>query len=105
MVAAIEKGLGKKDVAGTFGVLVPTTNRYLRLRAGTKSLAPRKIPGRPSVKGAALVSGLLPQMREHADATIEEHHRLWEDSGGVPVSGATMSRAIERLGGTPKKSR
>lgn len=105
VVAAVDKGMGKKGVAETFGVSVPTINRYLRLRRETQSLAPKSIPGRPSVKGAALVAGLGPQLKANADATIPEHCALWEGAGGVVVSEATMARAIKKLDWPLKKKR
>ena len=103
VVAAVDKGMAKGEVAETFGVSVRTINRYLRLRLETESLEPRAIPGRTSVKGAALVAGLVPQLEANADATIPEHRRLWEESGGVSVSEATMARAIKKLRWTLKK--
>jgi len=105
VVAAVGKGTAKRDVAETFGVSVRTINRYLRLRERTDSLEPGAIPGRPSVKGAALVAGLEPQLRENADATLPEHCRLWAGSGGAAVSEATMARAIKKRGWPLKKKR
>jgi transposase len=106
VVAAVDRGVAKRDVAEMFGVSVRTINRYLRLRRETESLAPRPIPGRPSVKGAALRAGLVPQLKANADATLSEHCALWEGAGGMPVSEATMSRAISKskLGWPLKKS-
>lgn len=105
VVAAVDKGLAKGDVAEAFAVSVRTINRYLRLRRETESLGPRAIPGRTSVKGAALVAGLGPQLEAHADATLVEHCALWAQAGGGPVSEATMCRAIAQLGRPLKKSR
>lgn len=105
VVAAVDKGLAKRDVAEAFGVSVRTLNRYLRLRRETGSLEPREIPGRPSVKGAALVAGLRPQAGAHADATVPEHCRLWEAAGNDAVSEATMARVLEKSGLTPRESR
>ncbi len=104
VVAAVDKGLGKAVVAETFGVSVRTINRSLRLRRESGSLAPKPIPGRPSVKGAALIAGLEPQLAANADATLPEHCALWEGAGGEPVSEATMSRALKELGWPLKKS-
>ena len=103
VVAAVDKGLAKEDVAETFEVSVRTINRYLLLRRETESLEPRPIPGGPPVKGAALAAGLAPQLEGHADATLPEHCALWEAAGGGRVSEATMARAIKKLGWSLKK--
>ena len=104
VVVVVDKGVAKGDVAEAFGVSVCTINRYLRLRRETESLAPRPITGRPSVKGAALMAGLVPQLKANADATLPEHCALWESAGGVSVSDATMARAISKLEWPLKKS-
>ncbi|WP_201372786.1 hypothetical protein [Ktedonobacter robiniae] len=59
--------------------------------------------GRPSKKGAALHAELLPQLKTHPDATLDEHCQWWEATHGIQVSSATMSRAITRLNWTRKK--
>lgn len=94
----------RKEVAETFGVSVPTIDRYLRLKRHTGKLEPKGIPGRPSRKGKALEVGLLLQLEAYADATLEEHCRMWEERQGMRVSTATMSRAIKRLGWPLKKN-
>jgi len=103
VVAAVDGGVPRAEVAARFGVSMPTIDRYLRLRRETDSLAPRPIPGRPSVKGAALAVGLPGRLEGHSDATIQELCALWESTGGVAVAEATMSRALGRLGWTRKK--
>ena len=105
IVDAVAAGRSKSDVAQLFSVSVPTINRYLRLDREDGSLEPRSSPGRPSVKGTALLEGLEPQLKVHSDATIPEHCALWTQGGGVAVSEATMSRALKRLGWPLKKSR
>ncbi len=103
IVDAVDAGKPKTQVAQIFNVSVPTINRYLRLRTQTGSLAPRPIPGRPSVKGTALDAGLKGQVEAHSDATITEHCALWEEAHNERVSEATMSRALKRLGWPLKK--
>jgi transposase len=64
-----------------------------------------KIPGRPSVKGAALRGWLPSQLKTNPDLTLKEHCEAFEDESGVEVSEATMSRNIRRLpGGGPLKN-
>ncbi len=103
VVAAVDRGMPKAEVAEAFGVSARSVDRYLELRRETGSLAPRRIPGRPSVKGAALAGGLLGHMRERADATIPELCELWASTGELAVGEATMSRALKKLGWTRKK--
>ena len=87
----------------TFAVSRSTIKRYLKLRRETGDVKPKAIPGRPSKKGAALHAELLPQLEAHPDATLAEHYQWWEATHGVPVSSATMSRAMKRLNWTRKK--
>ena len=66
-----------------------------------------KIPGRPSVKGAALREWLPRQLKDNPDLTFKEHCEAFFDETGMEVSEATMSRSIARLPGEwpLKKSR
>ncbi|MDP9487668.1 MAG: IS630 family transposase, partial [Actinomycetota bacterium] len=67
----------------------------------------KPIPGRPSVKGAALREWLPSHLGNNPDLTLEEHREAFEEARGTRVSAATVGRAIARLpGGWPlKKSR
>jgi transposase len=103
VLESVDRGAPKDVVAEVFRVSVPTINRYLRLRRETGKVEPRAIPGRPSRKGAALDRGLMLQLEAYPDATLEEHCAMWQERHGMAVSTATMSRAIARLGWTPKK--
>ena len=114
VVAAVDGGMPRAEVARLFQVAVPTIKRWLRRRRETGSLAVSPRPGLPSVKMAALRADLLPQLEAHPDATLEahpdatleEHARLWERAHGMAVSPSTISRVIIRdLGWTRKKSR
>lgn len=110
VVAAVDRGMPKAEAAEAFGVSARSVDRYLELRRETDSLAPRPIPGRPSVKGAALAQGLLGRLEGtpaggYPDATIPEPCELWASAGGIAVGEATMSRALEKLGWTRKKRR
>ncbi len=60
----------------------------------------KPIPGRPSVKGAALEGWLPSHLRENDDLTLEEHREAFEEAhggGGMAVSASTVGRAITRL--------
>ena len=105
VMAAIDRGDRREEVAERFSVSVPTITRWVRLRRETKGLAPRPVPGPPAVKLGALLDVLPERLAERADATLEEQCTWWHERSGVEVSTATMSRAIARVGWTRKKSR
>jgi transposase len=106
-LAAIDRGIPRKEVANLFGVSHSTIKRWLKRRRLTGEVNIHKIPGRPSVKGAALRQWLPSQLKANPDLTLKEHCEAFEDETGLEVSEATMSRNIARLpGGWPlKKSR
>jgi hypothetical protein len=52
-----------------------------------------------------LQAELVAQLQAHDDVGLEGQCLLWEQSHGVRVSTATMSRAIKRVGWTRKKRR
>src|SRR3712207_8339231 len=59
---AVDRGIPRKEVVRTFGVSMPTLERYLRRRREGLGLAPRRSPGRtPSVC-----------------ASLEERRMLWK---------------------------
>src|SRR5215210_8297351 len=104
VVASVDQGMPRGDVARLFQVAMPTIKRWLKRRRETGSLSVSPRPGAPSVKMAALRAGLLPQLEAHPDATLDEHRRLWEHTHGMVVSPSTISRVITRdLGWTRKK--
>ena len=106
-LAAIDRGLPRKEVAELFGVSLSTIKRWLKRRRLTGNVNIHKIPGRPSVKGEALREWLPGHLKSNPDLTLKEHCEAFEDESGMEVSQATMSRSIARLpGGWPlKKSR
>ena len=107
VLEAVDRGIPRKEVVRTFGVSMPTLERYLRRRRHTGELAPRPSPGRtPSICASAEERrALWAQLEENDDATLRRHCELWEKERGVRVSVATMSRAVRKLGWTLKKSR
>jgi transposase len=106
-LAAIDRGVPRKEVQDLFGLSRSTIKRWLKRRRLTGDVAIHEIPGRPSVKGEALREWLPAQLKRNPDLTLKEHCEAFEDETGVDVSEATMSRSIARLpGGWPlKKSR
>jgi transposase len=106
-LAALDRGLPRREVQDLFGLSRSTIKRWLKRRRLTGDVAVHKIPGRPSVKGEALREWLPAQLKNNPDLTLEEHCEAFEDETGGAVSEASMSRNIRRLpGGWPlKKSR
>ena len=103
-LAAIDRGVPRKEVQDLFGLSRSTIKRWLKRRRLTGDVAIHEIPGRPSVKGEALGEWLPEQLKRNPDLTLKEHCEAFEDETGVDVSEATMSRNIARLpGGWPLK--
>ncbi|MDP9456449.1 MAG: IS630 transposase-related protein [Actinomycetota bacterium] len=107
VLAAVDGGTPREEVARTFSVSVPTIKRWLKRRRETCGVEPKPIPGRPSVKGAALAGWLPSHLEGNPDLTLTEHREAFEEARGTKVSAATVGRAIARLpGGWPlEKSR
>ena len=106
-LAAIDRGIPRKEVSELFGVSRSTIKRWLKRRRRTGEVNIHKIPGRPSVKGKALREWLPRHLKVNPDLTLKEHCETFEDERGMKVSEATMSRNIARLPGQwpLKKSR
>jgi transposase len=106
-LAAIDRGIPRKEVQELLGVSRSTIKRWLKRRRQTGDVNIYKIPGRPSVKGTVLREWLPSHLKRNPDLTLREHCEAFEDGSGVQVSEATMSRNIARLPGEwpLKKSR
>ncbi len=105
IVAAVDRGLPRAEVAQTFGVSRATINRYLKRRRDGGDLAPRASPGRPRTIPTGRHALLDAQLRAHPDATLAEHCARWREAHGVTLSVATMQRSLARAGWPRKKSR
>jgi transposase len=105
VLRAVDQGYAREEIVKLLGVSRATIKRYLKQRRETGTVAPKIIPGRPSKKLGPLQAELVAQLQAHDDQGLEEQCRLWEQSHGVRVSTATMSRAIKRVGWTRKKRR
>jgi transposase len=107
-VAALERGMARREVVETFFVSLTTLKRWLKMRRAGKDLSPGVSTGRRRRILATLEEkkALWEQLEENDDATLERHCELWEQKTGVAVSVSTMSRAIrEKLGWSYKKRR
>jgi len=101
VLAAVDSGVPREQVAKTFSVSVPTIKRWLKRRRETGDVEPKPIPGRPRVKGAALEEWLPSQLQNNSDLSLEEHSEAFEEELGMAVSSSTVGRAIARLPGGP----
>ncbi len=105
VLAAVDRGTPRAEAARIFGVSDSSIRRYLRLRRETGDVDPKPVPGPPARKGAALEAALPAQAKANPlDLTLSEHCQLFEETEGVKVSPATMSRAFKKLGLPLKKS-
>src|SRR5215210_6626951 len=103
VLEAIDRGMPRTEVAQIFGVSMPTIQRWLKRRRETRDADPPPTPGPPARKGVALEEALPSQVRANPDFTLQEHRQLFEESYGISVSTASISRAFERLGLPLKK--
>jgi transposase len=103
VLRAIDAGASQAEAAETFAVSVATIKRYLKQRRESGHVLPKAIPGRPNVKGAALQVHLLAQLEAHPDLRREEHCRLFQETHGIEVRPASITRARQTLGWTRKK--
>ncbi len=104
LLGAIDAGLSQAESARLFGVGTSTLTRWRQQRARTGAVIPKPRPGRQPTIGADHAAALQAQVAQAPDATLVDHCATWEQTQGVSVSIATMSRAIRRLGITVKKS-
>ncbi len=107
-LAAVERGIPRRDVVEIFSISLTTLKRWIKMRREGKDLSPgistgrrRRILSTPEEKKV-----LWKQLEENDDATLKRHCELWEQKTGVRVSISTMNRAIRnRLGWSYKKRR
>lgn len=64
VLAAVDRGMPRKEAVGVFGVSLATLKRWLKRRQETGSVAPRRRPG----------------MRRRMGATSEERGALWRQT-------------------------
>lgn len=107
-VAAVGRGVPRREVIETFSISLTTLKRWLRMSREGKDLSPEVSTGRKRQILATLEEkkALWEQLQENDDATLKRHCEMWEEKRGVRVSVATMSRAIRhKLGWSFKKRR
>jgi transposase len=107
VLAAVDRGVPRKEVVGVFGVSLATLKRWLKRREEGEGLDPKPSPGRtPTILATDEEKrALWAQLEANDDATLERHRELWKEERGIAVSISTMSRAVRKLGWTRKKGR
>jgi len=107
VVAAVQKGRSKPEVAETFGVGLASVKRWAarRRRDPEDDLAPRTPPGPVASIGPQHALALTAQLDANPTATALEHAGLWNEARGASLSQWTLGRAIRKLGWTRKKGR
>ena len=105
VLRAVDDGQSRAEIIELFQVSRATIKRYVKQRRETGAVVSRPIPGRPSKKGAALQMGVQALLEAHPEASQQEYCQWWEAEHGMPVSRASMSRAIHALGWMRKKGK
>ncbi len=105
IVEAVERGMGKSEVARTFGVSLSSIKRYVGMAHEGRSLTPKKPPGlRPKIDEQA--KGLLQaDLKERPAATLPQRREFLQRVAEVRVSDSTVSRMLKRMGWSRKKDR
>ena len=105
VLAAVDAGKPREEVARTFSVSMPTIKRWLKRCRESGDVQPHPIPGRPPRKGAMLKEWLPEHLQANDDLTLEEHRQAFEEEFGQRLSTSTIGRAIASLpdGGWPIK--
>ena len=105
VVAAVERGMPRRQAVTVFGVSPATLKRWLAQQRTTGSLIPARPPGRQRRIAAERQAALRAQLAAYPDATIAWHTQRWNAAQGTDLSQWTVGRAIPRLGWTRKKRR
>src|SRR5215203_5643124 len=93
VLAAVDRGIPRQEVVRTFGIAMPTLERYVRLRRPTGEIGPPRPPGRRlSVATTDERCALWIQLAENDGASLKRHCEMWEIEHGERISVPTMWR-------------
>lgn len=98
VLRAVDEGTARTEIIARYHVSLATIKCYLKQRRETGHVLPRLIPGRPPKKKAALLLGMPALLEAYPEASQREYCQWWEEEHGIPISSATMGRAIHALG-------
>ena len=104
VLAAVERGMARRDVVTTFQVSEGSIKRWLARHRRGDDLRARVSSGRRARITPTDYPALLAQLAAAPDATLAMHVAQWQADHGVRVSRWTMSRAMATVGWTRKKS-
>jgi transposase len=105
ILAAVDRGMPRADIAATFGVSLATIKRLVARRRNGGDLTAQRPSGRHRMIPAEQHLALWTQLEAYPDATIAMHTERWNTTHSTMVSQWTVGRAIRRLGWTCKKRR
>jgi transposase len=104
VVAAAEQGeYTIAEIASTFSVGVTFVKKMLKLHREGKDLAPRYGGGPVRLLGEHELALLRNEIKEHADATLEELQAMLIDKAQVTASLPTICRALQQINLPRKK--
>ena len=104
LLQARASGLSAAEITRTTGVSVRSLQRWAKQQAAGASLVPGQASGPTRKIDPAAEQVLRAQVTAHPDATLAEQCAMWAVAH-APVSVATMSRTLRKLGLGLKKSR
>lgn len=96
-------GVPRTEIVTVLGVSLSSVSRWNTQQSRSGSVAPKPRPGRTPKIGPDHDDELRAQVEAMPDATLAMHCARWEATHGIPVSTATMSRVLAKLGLTLKK--
>ena len=105
VIRSWQKGHTPAWIAAEYNIGFSTVKRYITRfkRLGhSRAIVQKRQSGQFTAEPLAI---LAEQVRDHADATIEEQQILWNEQQTFQVSRATMGRALQKLDWTRKKRR
>ena len=105
LLQAEASGLPRSEIAARTGVSERSLARWSGKQARGESLEIGRRTGAPRKITTADEDALRAQVAQQPDATLDEHCAAWANAGHTPVSSATMSRTLRRLGLPLKKRR
>ena len=103
LLQAIASGLPMSEIASRTGVSPKSLRRWQQKQGHGHSLEPGRPTGGPRKITVADEPAVRAQVSATPDATLAEHCATWAAAGHAPVSTATMSRTLHRLGLPLKK--
>lgn len=103
VLAAVDRGLARVEVALLFHVSEPTVKRWLGLRRQSGRISPLSPPGRSATILPEQRADLQAQITTFPDATLAEHTAHWNANHANQLTRWTMGRALKQLKWSRKK--